>query len=127
MKKGYGRFIAQIGGTDDDVPQLASMVTDPNAEALIALIQSQGDLGRLTAGPPGIPQDRLDALRDAYRAALEDKELLAKAEKLQMPIDPLYGEDVAKRIKEALNQKPETMIFIKSALEKKQTASTGTP
>ncbi len=127
VKKGYGRFIAQIGGTDNDVPQLASMVTDPNAEALIALIQSQGDLGRLTAGPPGIPEDRLEALRNAYRAALEDPELLAKAKTLKMPIDPLYGEDVAKRIKEALNQKPETVIFIKNALEKKQAASIYTP
>ena len=71
------------------------MVDDPTAKAVIALIQSQGDIGRLTAGPPGIPQDRLDALRAAYKAAMEDKELLAKAEKLQVPIDPLYGERCA--------------------------------
>ena len=127
VRKGHGRFIAQIGGIDDDVPQLASMVTDPTAEALIALIQSQGDIGRLTAGPPGIPEDRLAALRNAYRAALEDPELLANAKKRLMPIDPLYGEDVAKRIKEALNQKPETMILIKRALEKKRTASSDMP
>jgi tripartite-type tricarboxylate transporter receptor subunit TctC len=125
VKNGHGRFIAQIGGSDTDVPQLASLVTDPTAQAIIELIKSQGDIGRLTAGPPGIPQDRLDALRDAYRKALEDKELLAKAQKFQMPIDPLYGEDVAKRIREALDQKSGTMKLIKDALEKKQTASVG--
>ena len=45
-------------------------------------MQSQGDIPRLTAGPPGIPQDRLDALRAAYRKAMEDPELQAKAAKL---------------------------------------------
>jgi tripartite-type tricarboxylate transporter receptor subunit TctC len=119
VKNGYGRFIAQIGGSEKDVPQLATMVTDPTAQAIIALIQSQGDVARLTAGPPGIPQDRLEALRSAYRMALEDKELLAKAEKLQIPIDPLYGDDVLKRVKVALNQKPETVTLLKDALEQK--------
>ena len=61
---------------------------------MIALIQSQGDIQRFTAGPPGIPQDRLDALRAAYRKAMEDPELQAKATKLERPIEPAYGDDV---------------------------------
>jgi tripartite-type tricarboxylate transporter receptor subunit TctC len=125
VNNGYGRFIAQIGGSQKDIPQLASMVTDPTAKALIALVQSQGDIARLTAGPPGIPQDRLDALRAAYRAALEDKELLAKAEKLQLPIDPLYGDDVLNRIKVALDQTPETVALLKNALEQKEEPAPG--
>jgi tripartite-type tricarboxylate transporter receptor subunit TctC len=116
---GYGHFIAQIGGSQKDIPQLGSLVTDAKAKALIALVQSQGDIARLTAGPPGIPQDRLDALRAAYKAALEDPELLARAEKQQLPIDPLYGDDVLNRIKVALNQTPETVALLKNALEAK--------
>jgi hypothetical protein len=113
VKNGYGRFIAQIGGSQKDVPQLATMVTDPAAKAVVALIQSQGDIGRLTAGPPAIPQDRLDALRAAYKAALEDPELLAKAEKMQVPVEPLYGDDVLARVKVALNQSPETVALLR--------------
>jgi tripartite-type tricarboxylate transporter receptor subunit TctC len=120
VKNGYGKFIAQIGGSQTDVPQLATMVDDPTAKAVTALIQSQGDIGRLTAGPPGIPQDRLDALRAAYKAAMEDKELLAKAEKLQIPIDPLYGDDVLNRVKLALNQTPQTVALLKEAMEKQE-------
>lgn len=119
VKNGYGRFIAQMGGNQKDVPQLSSLVTEPTGQALVALIQSQGDIARLTAGPPGIPKDRLDALRDAYRKALTDKELLAKAEKGGNPIDPLYGDDVLNRVKAALNQKPEIVALLKSALEQK--------
>ncbi len=117
VANGYGHFIAQIGGSEKDIPQLAPQVTDPKGKALVALVQSQGDIARLTAGPPGIPKDVLDALRAAYKAALEDKELLDKAQKLGLPIEPLYGDDVLKKVKEALNQSPETVALLKQALE----------
>jgi tripartite-type tricarboxylate transporter receptor subunit TctC len=116
VKNGFGRFIAQIGGTETDVPKLAPMVTEPAGKQLVALIQSQGDIARLTAGPPGIPKDRLDALRTAYRTALEDKELQAKAEKLERPVEAAIGEDVAAAVKEALNQTPETIAALKLAM-----------
>jgi hypothetical protein len=117
VANGYGHFIAQIGGSEKDLPQLAPQVTDPNGKALVALVQSKGDIARLTAGPPGIPKDILEALREAYRQALTDKELLDKAQKLGLPIEPLYGEDVLKKVKEALNQSPVTVALLKSALE----------
>ena len=115
VKNGYGRFIAQIGGKQKDVPQLKDAITDPNGLTFVALMQSQGDIARLTAGPPGIPADRLAALREAYKKALEDKELQAKAEKLGVPVDPAYGDDVLKMIKEALNQSPEVIAVVKNA------------
>ncbi|HEX2725062.1 MAG TPA: tripartite tricarboxylate transporter substrate-binding protein [Beijerinckiaceae bacterium] len=119
VKNGFGHFVAQIGGNDTDVPQLASQVTDPTGKKLIALVQSQGDIARLTAGPPGIPADRLEALRAAYKKAMEDKDLQAKAEKLERPVEPAYGEDVAKAVREALSQTPETVAVLKAAMEKK--------
>ena len=117
VENGYGRFIAQIGGADKDLPQLASLVTDAKALALINLVQSQGDISRLTAGPPGIPADRVKALVAAYRKAMEDKELQARAEKLERPVEPAYGEDVAKAIAVALNQSDETKQLLTEALK----------
>jgi tripartite-type tricarboxylate transporter receptor subunit TctC len=119
VKNGYGRFIAQIGGKDTDVPQLRDLVKDEAALSLIALVQSQGDIARLTAGPPGIPPPVLEALRDAYRKALEDKELQEKAAKLERPVEPGYGDDVLKAIVIALKQPPETVALLAEALKKK--------
>ena len=118
VSNGYARFIAQIGGTTKDVPQLRDLVPDADekAKALIALVQSQGDLQRFTAGPPGIPQDRLDALRSTYRKALEDPELQAKAAKLDRPVDPAYGDEVLEAVKVALKQPPETIALLKQTL-----------
>jgi tripartite-type tricarboxylate transporter receptor subunit TctC/translation initiation factor IF-1 len=120
VKNGYGRFIAQIGGKEKDVPQLRDQIKDADGQSIVALIQSQGDIARLTAGPPDIPADRLAALRDAYKKAMEDKDLQAKAEKLERPVDPAYGDDVLKLVKEALNQKPQVVAVLKAALEKKE-------
>jgi tripartite-type tricarboxylate transporter receptor subunit TctC len=117
---GYGRFIVQIGGNQTDLPQLSTLVTDPTGKALIALVQSQGDISKLTAGPSGIPADRLDALRAAYKAALEDPELEAKAEKLDRPVEPAYGEAVLKKVKEAMNQTPETIALLKEVMTAKE-------
>jgi len=118
VKNGFGRYIVQIGGKDTDVPQLSSLVTDPKGQELVALVQSQGDIARLTAGPPGIPADITAALVGAYKQAMEDKDLQQRAEKLERPVEPLYGEDVLKAVKAALNQKPETITLLKEALGK---------
>ncbi|HET7679678.1 MAG TPA: tripartite tricarboxylate transporter substrate-binding protein [Xanthobacteraceae bacterium] len=119
MQNGYARYIAQIGGKEKDFPQLHDLVTEKDALGLIKLIHAQGDIQRWTAGPPGIPQDRLDALRTAFRKAMEDPELQQRAIKAGRPLDPAYGDDVLNMIKEALNQSPETISMLKQALEKK--------
>jgi putative tricarboxylic transport membrane protein len=116
VKNGYGRPIVQIGGVNGKLPQLEPQVSDPTAKALIDLVQSQGDISKLTAGPPGIPDDRLAALRAAYKAALEDPELKAKVEKLDRPIEAAYGDEVLSRIRRALKQTPETIALLKEAL-----------
>jgi tripartite-type tricarboxylate transporter receptor subunit TctC len=116
VKNGYARFVAQIGGRDSDVPQLSSFVQGDDAKAVVALIASQGEIGRLTAGPPGIPPARLEVLRQAYKAAMEDKELQDKAAKGGRPVEPLYGADVEKLVKAALVQPEKTVATLKKAL-----------
>ena len=120
VENGYGRFIVQTGGRQTDIPQLRDAVTDKNARTFVSLMESQGNIARLTAGPPDIPVDRLAALRDAYRKALEDPELRAKADKLGLPVDPAYGDEVLDMVKEALNQPREVVAVVKNALEAKE-------
>ena len=117
VNNGYGRFIAQIGGLENDVPQMSAWASDEAASNSIALIQSQGDIARLTAGPPGIPADRLNVLIDTYKKALNDPDLQARAIKFGYPIEPAYGEDVAKIINKALQQNDETITLLIEALK----------
>jgi len=119
VNEGHGKFIAQIGGADTDVPQLATLVTDPDGQKAIALVASQSNISRLTAGPPGIADDVLKTLRDAYAAATSDPEFLAKAKSLELPVEPLVGDAVAEAVAQAMDQTPEMVEFLKEATKKK--------
>lgn len=114
---GNGKLIAQIGGSETDVPQLASFVNNDDAKRVIALVESQSDISRLTAGPPDMPADRLKTLRDAYTAATSDPEFLAKAKEIGLPVDPKMGDDVGNLVKNAMNQTPEVVGFLKDSLK----------
>jgi tripartite-type tricarboxylate transporter receptor subunit TctC len=118
VRNGYGRLIAQIGGNDKNLPQLSAVVTDPKAKELLALIESTGEIARLTAGPPAIPAPQLNALRAAYKQAMEDKELIARAEKIGLPVEPMYGDDITKMINAALKQSPDTIALLKQSMER---------
>lgn len=120
VANGYGRMIAQIGGSETDVPQLSSFVKDEKASALISLIRSQGDIARLTAGPPNIPRERLDTLIDAYRKAMNDRDLQARAEKFGFPVEPAYGDEVLRIVMSALDQSEETRKLLAESLRKQE-------
>lgn len=115
VKDGHGRFIAQIGGTNTDVPQLMSFATSDVEKSAVTLVASQGELSRLTAAPQGVPAEVLETLRAAYAAATSDPEFLAKAEALQLPVDPKVGDAVGALVEDALNQPPEVVAFLKEA------------
>ena len=84
---------------------------------MIAIIDAQSEIARLTAGPPGIPEDRLQILRDAYMAALTDPDLIAEAQQLDIPIEPASGDVVAERVQAALNQTPETLALLQEVMK----------
>jgi tripartite-type tricarboxylate transporter receptor subunit TctC len=118
VENGFGRFLFHVGGAgivDASIPDARGLGADPAAAAIFDLIESQAQLGRLTAGPPGVPDDRLAALRRAYLAALADPALRAEAERLQLPIVPLGGEEVAAWVERALGQPPEVAALLRQA------------
>lgn len=119
VAEGHGKFIAQIGGDDPDVPQLDTVADNDAAKEAINLVRAQATISRLTAGPADIPADRLQALRDAYQAAVTDPGFLDKAASLKLPVQPLVGAEVASAIESALGQSPETVTFLKEAMAQK--------
>ena len=52
----------------------------------LRLLLDPQNYGRPFAAPAGVPPDRLDALRSAFRQTLEDAAFLAEANKAQLEI-----------------------------------------
>lgn len=113
---GGNAFLAMAIGGDAE-PKAISFATTDKGRSIINLIDAMSNLGRLTAAPPGVPEDRLAELRDAYMAVMTDPDFLAQAEKLGLPIDAAPGDEVAEMIEAALQQSPETVGIIAAALE----------
>ena len=82
---------------------------------MLTLVETLSEIGRLTAGPPGIPTAVLAAEREALTAAMKDPQLLAEAKKLDLTIDPSPGDQVEAKIKAALAQPPQTIAALKAA------------
>jgi tripartite-type tricarboxylate transporter receptor subunit TctC len=118
LENGFGRPIFQVGGAgviDASVPAARDFVVRPEDASVVDFIEAQAQLGRITAGPPGIPAERLARLRRAYLAALADPALRQEAQKLQIPIDPADGDAVARSVALALQQTPRTLALLASA------------
>lgn len=80
------------------VPFVMDMMADgPNKQALQMLLGPQL-YGRPFAGPPGVPAERLAALRAAFTATLADKEFLADAEKARLEIRPITHQQIEAEI-----------------------------
>lgn len=130
VRSGRGRFILQVGGSrktlTGETTYAADVAKTPEQKAVIALIASQSENSRVTAGPAAIPEPRLTDLRNAYRAAFTDPALLADAAKLHYEIDPAVGEEVATGIRAALHQPPRIVALLAELQNAKPKGSTVT-
>jgi hypothetical protein len=81
------------------VPSVFDYGRNDEERAVLDVHFKQLLLGRPLAGPPGIPAERLAALRTAFLAALADKDFLAEAQRIGLDIDPATAEEVEALLK----------------------------
>jgi tripartite-type tricarboxylate transporter receptor subunit TctC len=117
VSQGNGSFVMEIGGPPGSkIAQADQFAKTDDAKKLLAIIAAESKISRLTAGPPGIPSDRLDLLRKAYMQALADPELVAQAKKMDIPINPIDGAQTSKVIDDAIQQSPENVTLLSQAM-----------
>lgn len=105
-----GRFFLAFGDVPN-TPNARDYVTNETQRKVVDLIEGQGVIYRLCAGPPDIPAERLAALRKAFMSAYRSPELQKEAGK--RPVTPLEGEEVAKMITAVIDQPPEIIALLK--------------
>jgi tripartite-type tricarboxylate transporter receptor subunit TctC len=118
VSKGDGFIMMQFGKELPGIPDGRDFAKTDDALKIVSLLEAQSVLARITAGPPGIPADRLQYLRELYRKTLESPELLEDAAKAKRTVKPMYGEDVAVAIRKALNQPDDVVTLLKSLVTK---------
>jgi tripartite-type tricarboxylate transporter receptor subunit TctC len=74
---------------------------------VISFYDSSLELGRPVVTTPGVPAERVKALRDSFAAMMVDREFLAESDKLGFEITPRSGEKLQEIVKELMATKPE--------------------
>jgi tripartite-type tricarboxylate transporter receptor subunit TctC len=122
ISSGFARLLAQedLNGHPEmnkmGVPLTISFAKNAEARDAMELIYSQNLFGRPYIMSPGVPADRVAALRQAFAAMLKDKAVLADAEKLGLDINPMGGEELQALVAKLYAMPPNVVARAKQSL-----------
>ncbi|MEA2977342.1 MAG: hypothetical protein QOF19_2862 [Alphaproteobacteria bacterium] len=103
-----------------DVPAVGEFAKDERTRQILQLIFAPQVMDRPVLAPPGVPADRVAALRAAFHTTMQDPAFIAEANKHQLEIEDVSGERVAKIIQDAFALPP---AVIKEANESMTSAA----
>ncbi len=111
-----------------DVPLILDLPVKPAEKPMLEFMARGATVGRPLATTPGVPAERVVALRAAFAATLKDPDFIATAAKEHMQIRPMTGDKLAGIIADLLNTPADVRERVKAALQpKSETTLTGAP
>jgi tripartite-type tricarboxylate transporter receptor subunit TctC len=102
-----------------NVPSIFDFIKTDADRAAIKLVVARLEYGRPFFVPPGVPPDRVEALRRAFDATVKDPAFLGEATMARIDIDPLNGEEVQALVEEVSKTPPDVVARVRDALENK--------
>lgn len=83
-----------------NVPLLVDLAKNDDDRTLLKVLSAPTTIGRPIFTSPGVPEERVKALRAAFDATMKDPAFLAAAEKQKMDINPVSGAQLQKIVEE---------------------------
>jgi tripartite-type tricarboxylate transporter receptor subunit TctC len=83
-----------------DVPLITDLAKNDAQHQMLRMIFARQVMGRPFVAPPGVPKERVAALRKAFMDTMADKDFLADCLKAKLEIAPVSGERVEALVKE---------------------------
>jgi len=106
LRDGKITLIAQVGEERDpefpNVPLLQDMTTDAEAKQIFRLFSAEIAMGKAYLTTPDTPKDRLDALRRAFDATMQDAGFMTEAKASTIEVRPLKADAVSRVANEIL-------------------------
>jgi tripartite-type tricarboxylate transporter receptor subunit TctC len=113
LKENKLTFLMQVGYTRDpdlkDVPLWTELAATAEDKQILNLIASPTNLGRPVNTTPGVPADRVAALREALLKMVKDPVFIAEAEKQDIETDFRGWEETSKIVADTVAAPPETV------------------
>jgi tripartite-type tricarboxylate transporter receptor subunit TctC len=94
LREGKINFLVQAGAKSKEkelqaLPMIEDLARNDEDRSVIELIMAGSKMGRPMAAPPGVPPERLAALRKAFDAVMKDPEFLQDATTLSTVVEPV--------------------------------------
>ncbi len=94
-----------------DVPYLLDLITKPDDKLLAQAAFAPLSTGRPYLLPPGVPEDRVAAMRKAFMAAFKDADFVAEADKRGLGVNsPRSGEELQQLIERVYKTTPAPLV-----------------
>ncbi len=105
----------ELGGAPSIYEVAKSLENPDRAMKILRSWEALNAVGRPVAGPPGIPEDRLEFLRDAFEKAMTDPEFVAQAEEDGRDILFASGAEMGEIAKAATELEPDIQdLFVRA-------------
>jgi tripartite-type tricarboxylate transporter receptor subunit TctC len=101
-----------------DVPLTYDKIKTEQGKAMFRLYTASEEVGRPYVAPPGVPADRTEALRRAFDATLRDPEFLVDAEKTNLEVDPLTGEEMLALLRDVYATDPKVVEQVRELVNR---------
>ena len=101
------------------VPLGSDLAKNPEDRAALELFFGRAELGRPFLAPPGVPAERLAALRQAFQATLTDPQLVEDTAKEKLTVRAITGEDIAAVLAKLYATPPAVVKRVAAALGRK--------
>ncbi len=82
------------------IPYTVTAAPTDAARKIVRLLLADSEVGRPFIASRAVPKDRIAILRRAFDATMKDKDFLAEAAKLRLPVQPKTGEEAEKVVAE---------------------------
>jgi len=99
------------------VPTMTELVTGAEGKMVMRVLAGTAEVGRSIMTTPGVPAERLAALRTAFQAMLKDPQFIAATEKRRLMIAPAPGEQVDAVTRETMNLPKEVVEALRRVLQ----------
>jgi tripartite-type tricarboxylate transporter receptor subunit TctC len=101
-----------------NVPTMSELATSDEGKSVMRVLAGTAEVGRSILTTPGVPPERLAALRTAFSAMLKDPQFIAATEKRKVMIDGATGEQVDAITRDTMKLPKDVIAALRRVMQK---------
>ena len=121
--RGFAVPVVQFGSVKEkDLPKVSlavDLARTPEQKAVARFMASNVDVGRSFILPPGVPAERVTALRTAFDRMVKDKAFMGEIAKAGFDLSPASGAEVQDAVAQATNLDDRLATTIRDTISRK--------